>query len=262
MSPSPRLVYEEPNVENTILYFTYQASSPAKFSPSEDDKFIMHGGSPSYTLKIHNNRGLLRDFSSDQVSLFVLSSSLLIWSNLDGLGLELPYQSIYLHALENRTLYLQVQNCKELGSLDSDADSVEIRLVEDEQVLGNTNPLLQRISGGASAIYEAMTVCSAMHADSEEDEEELLQDAHPGGSGSNSGLKAIEIPGSWLSDGEFGPETLLNINGQADDLGDHEDDGGSVAGMSVNIGISSVLGVKRSGEADGGLIQSKRNRVN
>ena len=263
MPPQPRIVIEPPDVENTILSSTYQASSPARFS-TDDDKFIMYGGGPSFIIQC-KNVSKLRPFSSDRVSLFVLSSNLVIWSHRDGLGIEIPYQLIYLHALDKNSLYLQVKNDSVLS--DTLNEILEIRLAESGDK-GDENELFTKVNGSAEAIYGAMTTCSAMHFDSEEEEDSKnatdmmdLEQAH---------LPTIEVPESWLNgDTSNVEERPLKNDGHADDLDGDVDEAppeeGVVAAMSVDVGYAPIAGSKRTEQDDDIVVKeplgfSKRNR--
>lgn len=259
MPPQPRVINEQPNIENTILSSTYQASSPARFS-TDDDKFVMFGGGPSYAVHC-KNAPKLRPFSTDRVSLFVLSSHFIIWSNDDNLGIEIPYQLIYLHALDKNSLYLQVQNSPLMSN--SLEDILEISLVE-IQGQGIGNELFTKINGGAEAIYQAMSTCSAMHFDSDEEEDaDMMGDNH------ESHLPAMEVPHSWVQ-GETSEiqERLFKNDGHADDLDEEEDEGteeGVVAGMSVDVGHAQIAGSKRIEEdevsaSNDPIHSTKRNR--
>ncbi|KAI3404654.2 hypothetical protein KGF56_002550 [Candida oxycetoniae] len=227
MAPPIRLIYVQPDIENTILYYTYQASNPEKFAARDDDKFIIYGGSASYILRIVNSdQETLRCFSSNYVSIFVLSSSFIIWSNTDNLGVEVPYQLIYLHALDNDfSLYLQVENCDILSSSSSVSVEgiVELKLTESVNN-GNTNRLFESLSGKASAIYQAMTICSAMHSDSSSENENEDEDENEDNLGLSKNPPAIEIPLNWLNNSGDDSGTVIGNNGDADDLDEDNND--------------------------------------
>lgn len=254
MPLQPRVVNEQPNIENTLFYSTYQASSPARFS-TDDDKFIMYGGGPSYIIQC-KNVPKLRPLSSDRVSLFVLSSHFIIWSNKDNLGVEIPYKLIFLHALDKNSLYLQVQNSPVLG--DSLDEILEISLIESSDN-GNANELFTKVNGNAETIYHAMSTCSAMHYDSEgEEEDEMMDHNH------EAHFPTMEIPENWLS-GEAShiQVRLFKNDGHADDLDEEEDEEleeGIVAGMSVDVGYAQIAGSKRIDQDDDLVYSSKRNR--
>lgn len=55
MKPNPKLIFEQPNIENTIPLSVYQASSPEKFSIEDDDKLVMHAGGSGYKISILRN---------------------------------------------------------------------------------------------------------------------------------------------------------------------------------------------------------------
>ncbi|WLF77607.1 low temperature responsive protein [Lodderomyces elongisporus] len=242
MSPSIKLIHEQPNVENTILYHAYRASSPARFSSGDDDKFIMYGGSGSCSII----SGTLRNFTSDQCSIFVLSSCFIIWSETDGLGFEIPYQSIYLHALDDTgMLYLQIENNR---LHESDENTVELRLLPNQEDSSSlSNPLFREMNGGALDIYHAMNTCSAMHPDPDDENEEEEEHSE----------LPLAIPSNWLE-----KEFIAN-SGQADDLNDYEIRDGH-AGMSVGIGYGPIAGIKRDAGGDeraGSGLPNKRNRT-
>ncbi|KAI5966625.1 LOT5 [Candida theae] len=267
MLPKPRLVSDQPNIENTILYSAYQASSPAKFS-TDADKFVMYGGGSSYTMHCRN-ASKLRPFSSDHVSLFVLSSHFVIWSNKDNAGVEIPYQLIYLHALDKNSLYLQVQNSQLLSN--SPDGVLEISLVESNDNHVRGNELFAQVGGNAETIYQAMSTCSAMHFDSEEEEEEEEEDKdYTMDYGNEPQLPTMEVPSSWLNE-EMSKiqEIQFKNDGNADDLdeeGDETLEEGVVAGMSVDVGYAQIAGSKRFEQEDQEVVDDdsissiKRNR--
>ncbi|KAI5961245.1 LOT5 [Candida pseudojiufengensis] len=236
MPPPIKYINEEPNIENTILYHAYQASSPAKFS-ADDDKYIIYEGG-SFRLEVKNRPlEFIPKFTSDQVNIYVLSSCFIIWSTKDSLGLEIPYQLIYLHALDKNSLYLQIQILPD--------DVFEVIL---HPTVEPKNELLKEVTGNAESVYQAMSKCSAMHYDSDNEENHVQEEDE---------LPSLEIPSQWIEERHYKNE------GNADDLDELDDTNQSdeiIAGMSVDVGYAQIAGNKRN-EHDYASINSKKNKL-
>ncbi|KAI5955615.1 LOT5 [Candida jiufengensis] len=245
MPPPIKYINEEPNIENTILYQTYQSSSPERFSV-DNDKFIMYEGG-SYSLTFKNSQQHLPKLNSNQVSIYVLSSCFIIWSNDDNIGIEIPYQLIYLHALNKNSLYLQVQNISLLPD-----DILEIQLSPRES--SSNNELFHKVNGSPESIYQAMSKCSAMHYDSENEEQNHIDEETADGE-----LPTLEIPEHWLQEVHFKNE------GNADDLDEDIEQNENnndeiIAGMNVDIGYSQIAGNKRN-DNEYDIVHNKKNKL-
>lgn len=249
MSFPIKIIHEQPNVENTIPLTVYQTSFPARFSLEDDDKFVIYDGARSVAMRILNNDPAvsvaicpeLQNLDYSNVSLFVLNTAFIIWFTGHDLGLEIPYQSIVLHAIQEAgngpTLYLQFASSDYiLAQFKQESEfiasiEVQINLVNHSQA--NSNPLLADTT--IQSIYEALSKCSAFHYDSDDEEEPA--ESQP----------ALDIPSSWLNQ-----DHILRNSGDADDLEDanEEDEGNYVAGMSVNIGFAPIAGSIRKREEE------------
>lgn len=233
-------------MENTIPIQEYQASSPERFSLHDDDKLVLYGGGsncsvkflandPSHTLKVSP---LLQHVDLSAVTLYILNTSFIMW--FAGVGIELSYQSIVLHALKGeRVLHLQVVSSDLIGAVpDSDSEftsSVEIEIECND--LKEVNPLFANHESTVENMYIAMNKCSALHFDSDEESKDDM------------------VPLLWINqDMKFGS------TGNADDLEAEDfEENEFVAGMHVDVGYGSVAGSvrKRDGGDEGRL---KRGR--
>lgn len=271
MSPSPRLIFEQPNIENTIPLAVYQASSPEKFSIEDDDKFVLHAGGAEYKLSILNNdptstiniSSEIEGIQDGTISLFVLNTSFIIWIDSLEKGLELPYQCISLSALQElndtQVLYLQILSNDYIHSISSEPSenvlTVELVVSKALGTGGRTNPLFKNTISDIHGTYDALSTCSAFHFDSASDEEsynngnELFSMGEYGASSDMA--PSLEIPSSWIGDEGLEGAAFKNV-GDADDLeiDDDEiqkanDNGAPVAGMNVDVGFASILGSTR-----------------
>lgn len=268
----PRIVFEQPSLENTIPVGKYQSSSPEAFS-LEDDNLILYAGGPSYSFQILQNDPNQKVVTTpvelahvaQLVSLYVLNTHFLIWFNGLSIGIEFPYQSISLHALQDDNLCLQVisNDILKVLRVNEEADSgandydltVELILrTEELKSEVGVSTLFTRFGlfSTVQEIYGAMSKCSAQHFDLDEEEEDESGN-NPGQGGwytaSNGNDADIEIPDSWVN------------HGDADDLGDSDQpviEGD--AGMDVDIGYGSIAGTVRKNEIDEADPQVKRKR--
>lgn len=280
MGPKSRIIHEQPNIENTIPASLYQAVSPERFSLEDDDKFVIYGGGNSYAIQVLQNDPSqelvvcpeleLVDYSN--VSLFVLNTSLIVWFNSADLGLELPYQSIILHALhtlsDDTFLYLQILSNECITSIPLGTTefvpSIEIRIVKNDKPGNplNDNPLLVHNSNSSiETVYEAMSKCSAFHFDSDSEDESGTYAFD-----SAEQTPALEIPSHWLNnnvDDVDSDEALLRNTGIADDLEiDDVDETGNVnevAAMHVDVGYASIAGsIRKRDEDDVSIAKARR----
>lgn len=262
MASEPRLIFEQPLRENSIPVELYRASSPEKFSLEDDDKFVLYGGGSNYELRFLESTqqtlhvdNMLQNLSFNNISLFILNTCVIIWFNLENVGLELPYQLISLHAVtkndNNSTkLYLQIISNKFISSTPKVQSefitTTEIEIIDNKQ-LGNSNPIFKTQSK-IEELYFAMSKCAQFHLDPE-DEDEIQAESN--------NLPALEIPQSWLNEYSEG-EILIPNSGDADDLegdadielSDNQDDGINGAGMYVDVGYASIAGSVRKRESD------------
>lgn len=264
MSPEPRFIHEQPNSENTIPVDLYRASSPEKFSLEDDDKFVLYGGGANYGLSfIQNPQQELKvanefsQLSYDNISVFILNTGVIIWFNQNNIGLELPYQTISLHAVKPPTnedvckLYLQILSNKLISSIPKMESqfitTTEIEITENSQ--GNTHPLF-KLQSNIEQLYTAMSTCAQFHLDSDSDEEDNINSF----ASEADQTPALEIPSGWLTNGDAEEDFILPNTGNADDLEFDEnhshDPSDNVAGMYVDVGYASIAGSIRKREND------------
>ncbi|EGW34756.1 uncharacterized protein SPAPADRAFT_57819 [Spathaspora passalidarum NRRL Y-27907] len=276
MAPTPRIVFEQPNIENTIPFTLYQSSSPEKFSFEDSDKFVIHGGGPFYSITGIEDAETetcleLQGVDCNDVSLFVLNTSFIIWFNANERGLELPYQSIVLHAInegkDDYMLYLQVVSSEVMYSVNNNSPGfvsyVNLNITPTSPTnphrMHDVNKLFSQVKDfGIVSIYEALSKCSSLHYDTESEEEEV------GGAGADRAFfgasleqpqqqePVLEIPTSWISHN--------GVGGYGDDLDDIViEDEAIDAGMHVDVGYGPIAGSIRKREDDlEGVVKSRR----
>ncbi|EGV66168.1 low temperature responsive protein [Yamadazyma tenuis] len=264
MGSDPRLIYEYPNYENTIAFTEYQASSPEKFSLPDDDKFVLYAAGSNYSFLILDKDPNIQLFVHPEISsiqelpvdLFVLNTSFLVWCDSLNKGIEFPYQGILLHALqEPDKLYLQVST-SDLFQVQTQKESELVPTIElvlspnSKMSRQQDSKLLSKVPDSVESVYHAMSKCSAMHFDSEnEDQTDMANTgfdfAH---SSLNPEFMEVSVPNSWVNEE---PPTIHNT-GDADDLEcleeSHEEP--EEAGMHVDIGFASIAGAIRRREHD------------
>ncbi|KAG7661400.1 LOT5 [[Candida] subhashii] len=291
MSPKSRIVYEKPNVENTLPFKIYQTTSPEKFSLEDDDKFVIYSGGPNYQISKSDNAEV--EFNWDQnVSLFVLNTTIIIWFNLLKFGWEIPYTSIILSGVKGDKLFLQIVCDDIVKSAFIHEDYIasvdlEISISEDDRISERNggSELFKYVEGDIGSLYEGIAKCSALQYDSEQDMEEQQEIAEGQGffwgnstNGHEQQLPALEIPSDWTVQ-EPRNKSIVEIPnvGDADDLDDielHDDEeeiestealpgtnGINEAGMYVDVGYASIAGAIRKREEEGQeAIKSRRLR--
>lgn len=164
---------------------------------------------------------------------YVTSSDLLIWFPELSSGLNIPYQCVTLHAIKRDTnpncMYLQLQS--DTGNDDT--------FVEAFVALEDANLLNQ--------FYEALSACSSLHPDPEDEEDETMGAIGIDGSSgdNNNNSQQPTFGGPW-----FTAENLQN--GQADDIEiDLVDNGngydGEMAGVEVEVELPTAqVGQRRT----------------
>lgn len=226
MNQLVKLIHEQPNVENTIPHTLYQASSP-KLNLAEEDKFIIYASGDKFSLSTNTD---LSDLNPVSVSLFVLNTNFIVWFNRNNVGIEIAYPAIIFHGLNEDSIYLNIEDNQIIGTY------ITIRC--NPELQNNQNPLFNIIDSKITNVYEAISYVSELHAVSSDDDYD---------EGEVTGIPALEISHT-NSELESSVLNSLNNSGQADDLDDNminDNDGiHNVAGMHVDVGFTSIAGVK------------------
>ncbi|KAM9893798.1 hypothetical protein OXX79_009123 [Metschnikowia pulcherrima] len=260
MANSPRIIYECPNVENTLPLELFRAQSPARYSQADGDKLVLYSGNASCLLEICDGGSVKVDEkireSGPEIAVFVLDMSLVFWFTKpctqqgQEFGVDLPYPSIALHALKEVgnevVLYLQVLSSAVFQTLGESefTQTVELMIrVKNPKSSENMAkyPLLSH-NHSIQQMYEALGTCSAMHYDSQSESDEnggensdVFGPGHEWITADTPNAPQIEVPASWVNSGD------------ADDLGmagpDEDLDG--EAGMNVAVEYVTVAGVVR-----------------
>ncbi|EMG46713.1 LOT5 Protein LOT5 [Candida maltosa Xu316] len=223
MNQPVRLIHDQPDVENTIPYVLYQSSSP-NLNFIEEDKLILYGGGDKFTITT-DSPSLSIDLSS--VVLFVLNSSVVIWSNQSNVGVEITYPSIIFHGINEDFIYLSIKDNALLGN------NIVIRY--NSTPSGTTNPLFNSIVQSLQEVYGAISAVSNLYVcESDDDDEEDQVYTH-------DNLPALDLSQTM----DQTPKIIKN-SGQADDLDDDLDDENNdyVAAMNIDVGYGSIVGVK------------------
>lgn len=242
-----RLVSQQPNVENTVPIGIYQLLSPEQFS-LDDDKFVVYGGGTNYKVTVAANdphhaltiAPELQAVDFNVVTVYVLNTLLLLWFPRLGLGIEFSYPGIVLHALKGQdVLHLEVVLSELITATPNEVSDftscVELELSKNPDH-DYEDALFAPGQSDMAGIYSAMSTCLALHQDLDLDVVDADADEPA-------------VPTSWI--------TALGSAGDADDLDGGESEGGSVAGMSVDVGWGSVLGKRGAAGND----SNKRKRV-
>lgn len=258
MSPKPRLVVEHPNNGNSIPFSQYQSSSPEKFSVAEDT-YVVYAGGTSYMVRVGELVVIdpaIKQFTHTPVAVFVINTSVLLWSYQLNLGIELPYQSILLHALQETKLYLQIESSPLISTPTQDPEftsTVDLEIIPNDSPLpetlnNNDFDILTKVSGSIESLYQAMAKCSDLHYDSNSDSESMSNSGEwfQQGAENSPQIQALEVPQAWLH----------NV-GDADDLEDiqpesepEEHPQTDEAGMHVDVGYGPIVGVVRKRDSD------------
>lgn len=242
----PRITHECPNVENTIPLAVFQAQYPARFSLLDDDKFVLHAGGANFRLELVDSASSKTAVDPrldlhGPVSLFVLNTCFVVWFNGTSAGIEIPYKLMALHALKEVegvvVLYLQLLSCDLFTCIPLEQSeftlTVELVISEGAQETAAPSPLVAH-NDTILKIYEALSLCSALHYDSESDSEGFEPEP--------TEEPLLEIPTQWLNSGD------------ADDLGMyHDSESDDEAGMNVALGTSQMAGQvrRRDSKSDG-----------
>lgn len=225
MNQLVKLIHEQPNVENTIPHTLYQASSP-KLNLAEEDKFIIYAGGDKFSLSTNTD---LSDLNPVSVSLFVLNTNFIVWFNRNNVGIEIAYPAIIFHGLIEDSIYLNIEDNQIIGTY------ITIRC----------NPELQnnQTHCSTSLIPKSQMYMKLYHMYlnyTQFPQMMIMMKVV-------TGIPALEISHT-NSELENSVLNCLNNSGQADDLDDNminDNDGiHNVAGMHVDVGFTSIAGVK------------------
>lgn len=255
-----RLIHETPNIENTIPSEVYQVSSPADFSLEDDDKYVLHSGGTNYRAFITRNDAYgeiqlsqeVKALEHQTLSLFVLNTALILWLNESNIGLEIPYQYIVMSSLlidgNTSELYLHILSNEFICCIPrenvTEVVTVELKIIQDENKDPHSLPVVQNSKNRIEDLYEAISVCSALHYDTDSSTQSQEQQFFTAA----SGVSDITIPASWYSN----DAQIPNV-GDADDLTQDDqfhaspaDSQEEDAAMNVMIKNPKALGSRRS----------------
>lgn len=261
MSRQPRIISEQPNVENTIPLTAYRSQYPERFSLLDDDKFVLYGGGNNYVVHTADNSGnqevemdpALQNFSGSSVSVYVLNQCLVMWCNGTNHGIEIPYPSLALHAVKSignaQILHLQLLSSDVFRCVSAPSEytqTIDLVIEKNEPNLANENALFSA-DLTIQQLYDALLACSALHFDSESDSDpdpfgpdhQWITADSLGGNAEES-VGNAEVPADWHNSGDADD---LEI-GLAPEL-DGE------AGMNVTVVSGQLAGVRRRNSQSG-----------
>lgn len=222
----PKLINHPPNKENTIPFFQFQASSPERFM--DDEKLILFAGGDNFNI-VFQSEILSNEIKHilSTVSVYILNTSVVFYNNELAKGLELPYQSIVLHAIKANALYLQISSHDLF--LDHE-EIIELNVIPSVQE--SHNEVFTNIPRSIEDIYRAMTHCSALNFDEHSETSDVSDHGWDG----------------WV------------MSGDADDLDDIVEKDLKGAAMNIDVGYGPIAGHKRRESEDGGNHKKFRGR--
>lgn len=254
MTYCPKVVFEEPNIENTLTSAEFHARSNETL-PTDGDKFILFGGGPDFQVKIIRT-GIdcnikvseqLKSIESSRVTLYVLNTWFLLWIEDSSLGLQIPYHCLYMHAVQQEdtedSLYLQIRSSEYIScssnSTECELSSVELAIRKLPSNGDAHRKPLFRFTKDISiySIFNTLSLCSDMHENSASDE----SDDSP-----LEGMKGAQLQMNY--------EPLYQNTGEADDLDSNipafdSDEHPEFPGASMDVDIpSSSLGLRRKAD--------------
>lgn len=210
---------------------------------------------PNVSVKIDDE---IMPFTQHPIAVFVLNSLFILWCNKLNKGIEFPYQTIVIHALQpGDKLYLQISDNNLFHVTNNQHNSFQVTCeVELIPMSSETNDIIYpdnlqilcRVNNSVESIYQAMSKCSALHFDSDSEDQ---FDSGNSITASNQEFQ-MDIPDNWIT-----KESIVAINntGNADDLEDLENSNEleDEAGMNVDVGYGPIAGTirKRESEVDG-----------
>lgn len=227
--------------ENTIRHEEFVTSAPDIYSLTEDDKFVLHAGGFYRFVVLEPEHVVSAQLPINlTVALYALDKALILWFPGD-LGLEIPYQKILLHAVQDDHVYVQMELSEYFRS---PTGYVECTFTPVETTPESSDDLL-RDSATTEQLYQAMARCLAMNLDSEDEEDDVNTGVLDAPAEEN-GLQALEIPASWIN------------QGTADDLDEMEVQEDWQGGMDVDIGQGPVAGAVRRRDSENQEVKRKR----
>ncbi|CAH6723300.1 protein Lot5p [[Candida] jaroonii] len=222
----PKLINHPPNKENTIPYFQFQASSPERFM--DDEKLILFAGGNNFQI-VFQSEVLSNEIKHilSTVSLYILNTSVILFNDDEAKGLELPYQSIVLHAVKANALYLQISSHDLF--LDHE-EIIELNVIP--SATANHDEVFRDISRSLEDIYRAMTHCSALNFDESSEISDVSDHGWDG----------------WV------------MSGDGDDLDDIVEKDLKGAAMNIDVGFGPIAGHKRRESEDDGYHKKVKSR--
>ncbi|GAO46655.1 hypothetical protein SAICODRAFT_21673 [Saitoella complicata NRRL Y-17804] len=136
----------------------HQAETPATFDIESAPPVLHHHEAPC-TFLVEDPSGTLPIVNESKGGVYVNSHNLLVWNAEEPKGVEVPYRSITLHALQRGDapcIYLQLSLS---GGEDEMEDFVEVRVVPED-------------ASHLDAIFAALSACASLHPDPRDDDEE------------------------------------------------------------------------------------------
>lgn len=101
----------KPTIENVVPLVVYKKTQPRQLNNNNPhntnihttptmDQAILFGGGRDFILTLLNSRDIPTEQKLDSVDLFILNSCVILWFDVLGHGLQIPYTSILYHAIE------------------------------------------------------------------------------------------------------------------------------------------------------------------
>lgn len=264
MTYRPKVVLEEPNIEDTLTSAEFYARSNETL-PTDGDKFVLFGGGPDFQVKILRTgtdcnvrvSEQLKSIESSRVTLYVLNTWFLLWIEASNLGLQIPYQCLYMHAIQQEanedSLYLQILSSEYIScssnSTECQLSSVELAIRQlPSSGDAHRKPLFRFIKDiSIYSTFSSLSLCSDMHENSASDESDDLD---------LEGMKGAQLQMNY--------EPLYQNTGEADDLdsnipGFESFENPALPGASMNVDIPYLsLGLRR--KADQQALSSTKYR--
>ncbi|KAF3760320.1 hypothetical protein M406DRAFT_348571 [Cryphonectria parasitica EP155] len=291
----PTTIHAAPSVDEFIPLGEYQSTTPASF---HDGKPVLHYHAtgarawlprdqqsrlPVFPADAPTSDGDSGEMvSQDSIELFITSENLTIFNTKTAMGIQIPYPSIALHAMQHKAdpssagpvdadadadkapcVLLQL-DLSDGGADDETFDTVQLTLVPPTSSTDLSAPI-----GGAGAavqseqekLFDAITACQNLHPDpadedDEDDGEEDYSDRIIFESAIDGSAEAVEgLPGVFrgTATGDL-PPPMPGSTGwiTADNVGEYFDENGSWIG-----GADGDEEKEDGEEGDGGAVQAQ-----